>query len=124
MISWLMLLVMISLMMISILCDQAVVLCEEDSMCGGFTFKGVQLQQDTLHEVTVMMMIVMILMVMGATMNKVVMPSQIIGVPDLKETISNPIFAYFPLRIDQVFFFHLLFNLETDLASLHWTFYR
>ena len=45
--------------MISILVNQAVALCEEDSMCGGFTFKGVQLQEDTVHEVTLMMMIIM-----------------------------------------------------------------
>ena len=26
-------------------------------MCGGFTFKGVQLQDDTMHEVTLMMLV-------------------------------------------------------------------
>ena len=50
---------MMTILMISILVTQAVVLCEEDSMCGGFTFKGVQLQEDTVHEVTLMMMIIM-----------------------------------------------------------------
>ena len=52
------------------------------------------------------------------------MLSQIIEVLDLTDNISNPTLAYFHLRIDQVYFFHLLFNLETDIASLHWTFYR
>ena len=35
-------------------------------MCGGFTFKGVQLQEDTVHEVTVtmMMMVKMVIMMM------------------------------------------------------------
>ena len=44
-----------------IFCTQAVLVCEDDSMCGGFTFKGVQLQEDLQHEVIVGMMTMMAL---------------------------------------------------------------
>ena len=42
-------------------------------MCGGFTFKGVQLQEDTVHEVTlvmimIMMMVKMVMIVMKSEM--------------------------------------------------------
>ena len=40
---------------------KAVLVCEDDSMCGGFTFKGVQLQEDLQHEVIVGMMTMMAL---------------------------------------------------------------
>ena len=41
--------------------SKAVLVCEDDSMCGGFTFKGVQLQEDLQHEVIVGMMTMMAL---------------------------------------------------------------
>jgi len=51
---------------------KAVILCEEDPQCGGFTYKG----------------------------------------------------TYMPERQFQVFFFHLLINLETELGAWKWNFYR
>ena len=72
---------MMNILMISILLNQAVVLCEEDSMCGGFTFKGVQLQEDTVHEVTlvmimIMMMVMIVMMMMIVMMVMMVMKSE------------------------------------------------
>ena len=49
------------LLFMRIFCTQAVLVCEDDSMCGGFTFKGVQLQEDLQHEVIVGMMTMMAL---------------------------------------------------------------